>query len=266
MQRWLVLGLFAVVAFALILSLSLTLPNRNEKESPAASSSQNNPPTDAPAGSPTSLVDQKPSPICSSPPDISVGTVNGIPYYQCGPCANNANNSMDLVLLHGAAFTKEDWRASGILEQLCEQVTVYALDLPVSTNHEGLMGHLNLMRDEGILSLPVVLVTPSASGWSITSWLQTTIAGETDLLPNYVATWIPVAAGSVSSLTDSAITLGLANTPVLAIYGNQDAGGRITSERLGDLVGAQVVELVGRHPVYLDSPDEFVTTLQRFLV
>ena len=264
MKGWLVFGLSAVVAFALILSLSLTLPNRNEKESPSASSSQNNPPTDTPAGSPTTLVDQEdssPSSICS-PSEISLGTVNGVPYYQCGPCANNAN-SIDLVLLHGAAFTKENWRTSGILEQFCDKVDVYALDLPVSTDHEGLMSHLNLMRDAGILSLPVVLVTPSASGLSITRWLQT---GETDLLPNYVATWIPVAAGSVSSLTDSAITLGLENTPVLAIYGNQDAGGRITSERLGDLVGAQVVELVGRHPVYLDSPDEFVTAVQRFLV
>jgi pimeloyl-ACP methyl ester carboxylesterase len=259
-----VLGLFAVVSFALILSLSLTLPNRNERESPFASSSQNNPPTDAPAGSPTTLVDQEdssPSPMYSSS-EISLGIVNGVPYYQCDQCANNAN-SMDLVLLHGAAFTKEDWRTSGILGQFCEEVTVYALDLPVSTNHEGLMGHLNLMRDAGILSLPVVLVTPSASGLSITRWLQT---GETGLLPNYVATWIPVAAGSISSVTDSAITLGLVNTPVLAIYGNQDAGGRITSERLGDLVGAQVVELVGRHPVYLDSPNQFVTTVQRFLV
>lgn len=74
-----------------------------------------------------------------------------------------------------------------------------------------------------------------------------------------------MAAGSVSSLTDSTITLGLANTPVLAIYGNQGAGGLITSERLENLVGVQVVELVGGHPVYLDSPDEFVTTVLDYL-
>ena len=64
------------------------------------------------------------------PLKITLGTVTyddgnvNLPYYHCGPLPttttsdNNNPNLTELILLHGAAFTKEDWKSSGILDML----------------------------------------------------------------------------------------------------------------------------------------------------
>ena len=170
-----------------------------------------------------------------------------------------------LVLLHGGAYSKEDWKDVGILDQFCAtpQVSVTALDLSISADSETLKSLLNSL-DASVdleLSKPVVLVTPSASGKTIVDWIMNGNASE---IPDYIETWVPIATGSLVLASDAQIE-SLIPLPVLAFNGDQDTAGGKYSQRLATLIGAKAVELKGGHPVYLQSPDEFVQEILVFL-
>jgi pimeloyl-ACP methyl ester carboxylesterase len=190
------------------------------------------------------------------------GSVDGVAYYHCSATATE--NVHHLVLLHGASFTKENWN-QGILDQFCAvpQVSVTPLDLSAYAGNDDLRSILDSLEasSDVQVSKPVVLVTPSASGYTIVDWITN---GDVSLIPEYIETWVPIASGSLSSATDQQVQ-SLGDLPVLAIYGNGDSGGVKVSQRLGDLVGATVVELVGGHSVYLDQPDDFVNEVLSFL-
>jgi hypothetical protein len=183
----------------------------------------------------------------------------------------------DLILLHGSAFTKEDWKTSGILQDLCSRsrnIRVTAVDLPVTATHKDLIQLLMVSTNEQLISLPVTLVTPSASGKAITDWISSGDIDNENKLPNFVSLWIPVACGSIDNVSDTQLLKlkDLTSTSaeatgrrfqIFAIYGDQDLKGKKTSERLRNLIGADILELPGRHPVYLDSPSDFVTSVIR---
>ena len=185
---------------------------------------------------------------------IESGIVSGIAYYHCG------GSEEHLVLLHGAAFSKEEWNSSGILSLLCvgDRLSVSALDLPVSAGHAQLKSLLIAMEDSALIQRPVALVTPSASGKTITDWLE---KGDVNEIPLYVSKWIPVAAGSVAKASESQLSTLKATLPIFAIYGSRDAMGQHVSERLATLSGATVLEIDGGHPAYLDSPKAFVAAV-----
>lgn len=202
-----------------------------------------------------------------APPPLILGTVDGISYYH-QPAVSPTEENHHLVLLHGAAFTKENWKSSGILGLFAKdfpQLAVTALDLPVSADHERLASLLRSMRDEDLVEqLPVSgLVTPSASGKSITSWIRHEAS---EGLSSFVGLWIPVASYSVASCSASDLeTLGkqAPDLKVLAIYGDRDKKGKTVTQSLRDHAGAETLELPGKHPVYLDSPDPFVAAVGR---
>lgn len=80
-----------------------------------------------------------------------------IAYYRCGKHENEEipdHKQMDLVLLHGSAFTKEDWKSSGILGQFCQfnkdGLSITALDLPVSADFEHFLTVFKEMRAKKI--------------------------------------------------------------------------------------------------------------------
>mmetsp|Transcript_26516 Transcript_26516/g.62323 ORF Transcript_26516/g.62323 Transcript_26516/m.62323 type:complete len:384 (-) Transcript_26516:556-1707(-) len=198
------------------------------------------------------------------PPSPIWGTVgdDNVSYYH-QPAASPTARNHHLVLLHGSAFTKEDWKTSGILGLFHREfpaVTVTALDLPVSADHGALARLMRSMRDEDLIEqLPIsALVTPSASGYSITSWIR---EESSEGLSSYVSAWIPVASYSVAQCSPGDLETLRAQRPdvsVLAIYGDRDKQGGTVMESLREHSGAEVLELPGRHPVYLDSPSEFV--------
>eukprot|EP00934_Nitzschia_sp_Nitz4_P002771 Nitzschia sp. Nitz4//scaffold249_size28687//5883//6491//NITZ4_008115-RA/size28687-processed-gene-0.37-mRNA-1//-1//CDS//3329544011//2761//frame0 len=181
---------------------------------------------------------------------IVSGVVNGIPYDHC------PGSTKHLVLLHGARFTKKDWKTSGIMDQFCKyhQLSATAMDLPVSAGHQELKKLLESMQAQNLVQLPVALVTPSASGKTMSDWMM---HGDVNELSNYVDMWIPVAPGSVTQASDNQVQSLTGNLSIFAIYGNQDNMGKVVSTRLGSLADAKVLELKGGHPCYLDSPDEF---------
>ena len=198
-------------------------------------------------------------------------------YYHCGPLPTKSNPQLsELVLLHGAAFTKEDWKSSGILDMLCDinnnedggDLSITAWDLPVSADGYELIGAYNAMVNGKKLSgHPVTFVTPSASGKALTT--LGTIVHEHDAhqeLKLLVKGWIPVASGSVLKVNDEALLKYVhAHIPILAIHGDQDVMGKKVTERLVQLTKAKGVELEGHHPVYLDSPDDFVMEVIKFM-
>jgi len=193
------------------------------------------------------------------------------------------------ILLHGSGVSNDVWKTSGVLDlfrRLYPSVTVTAVDLPVNADHYQLASLLESMEASGLVeSLPVsALVTPSASGFSVTTWIQSddddyyeydddddTIHNNDNNifnpllwdLPDYVSAWIPVASQSVTDCSDQELERlkNLSHLRVLAIHGDKDTKGKKVSERLFDLTEAQVMELPGEDPVYLKSPMAFVEAI-----
>jgi pimeloyl-ACP methyl ester carboxylesterase len=195
--------------------------------------------------------------------DVQQGVVGGIPYLHCGGGASQTASTTDVVLLHGARFTKEDWSTSGILEKLCVDFAVTALDLDKTAGHLELKHVLDVMKADSLLSMTKLpaIVTPSASGNTIVDWLD-----NVSELKQYVGKWIPVAPPSVGKATEDQLKQLADMLPILAIYGDKDSGGKIVSDKLGRFSQAKVIEITGSHPCYLDSPDDFVKRVKAFLV
>mmetsp|Transcript_27134 Transcript_27134/g.57942 ORF Transcript_27134/g.57942 Transcript_27134/m.57942 type:complete len:330 (+) Transcript_27134:227-1216(+) len=240
-----------------------------------------------------------------------------MPYYHCGPLPLPLPGSPDnehmteLVLLHGAAFTKEDWRDSGILQSLCDvndgstgaedqsirklsdsryyyprPLSVTALDLPVPGEGDIFYDAIQSLASQHVLSgNPVVIVSPSAGGRAIVSLGEMAVAASSSseeeedeeeqrdqrqtppLLEKTIKAWIPVASGAVLRTTDEVLELfPKVGVEILSINGNLDYAGRRSTERLVDVCGAKGVELKGTHPVYLDSPEEFVDEVLKFMI
>ena len=228
-----------------------------------------------------------------------------LPFLHCGPEYGSLPNPGDgagreLLLLHGAAFRASTWEESGILEGLCllgkqaaasdasegtvaGDLSVTALDLPVSADALYLNQAFKALWERGIISGEATyVVTPSASGSAMISAASfavskdqdgessTMVEGQTEdvskILSRMVRGWIPVAAGAVLSASTETIGvfIGL-KIPILAIYGDQDAKGKDSSDRLAVEAGAWTLELEGRHPCYLDSPNEFIRAVIDFI-
>jgi len=198
---------------------------------------------------------------------IHVEDDNRIAYYHCdGP---GREGEATLVMLHGMRFTKQDWKTSGILKDLCtrriiKKLSVFAVDLDVKSDFKDLMKFLDLSTKKGKMSKPVVLMTPSASGRTMSTWADSAAVEGT--LKQYISKWIAVAPVSFLSTPEHDVrNLNELALPILAIYGNEDKPGKDVSERLHVLANARVVELEGGHPVYLDRPKEFVDYVVEFI-
>lgn len=203
---------------------------------------------------------------------------NILDYIHCGSFfrSNTLDKDIDLeiLMLHGAAFKKEDWVTSGILNDLCfkggKHISITAMDLSVRTTEEGLDDAFQALVDAGVLSgLPVVIITPSASGKSVVSMASAAFQSENGMriLQKVLKTWIPVASGAVLSVQENEIfsVFSKAGVDILAIHGDQDEMGKKVTQKLENFAGAKGVQLHGRHPCYLDSPTEFVATVYQYL-
>jgi hypothetical protein len=195
--------------------------------------------------------------------NITEGVVGGVPYLHCYPLSTESIpvlSQKNLILLHGAKFTKEDWRKESLMEKFCRDMPVTALDLDKHAGYMELRNVLDALQKESMCQFPVNIVTPSASGFTIIDWLQ-----NINELTKYVHRWIPVASPAIASTADGLLGQLKGRIDILAIYGDRDSGGKLVSERLEQLCGAQVVEIPGGHPCYFDSPDRFVTSIRSFL-
>ncbi len=221
----------------------------------------------------------KPHDIKMSLPFGSGEDEKTLSYYHCGDSGGrrrtkSSENDIEIVLLHGSAFTKEDWIESEIFQNLCikgndnndeRTVSVSALDLSVRADGLGLESAFDALVREGVLSgNPIIVVTPSASGKSI---VQLVSEGNTSVLQKIVSAWMPVASGAVLGVKDDKAfkVFSELNIPILAMNGDKDKMGQKVTKKLVDVAGAKGVEMEGAHPCYLDSPTFFVDTILSFL-
>lgn len=139
-----------------------------------------------------------------------------VPYLHCGPMhglgvagggglrgmlgsvtqsSPSAQPPREILLLHGARYTKEDWRTSGILDSLClmgkgeddpGSLSVTAIDLSVAAGPLELARAVDALRGSGVLSPhPVFVVSPSASGAAVVGLGE--MAAEHDGVPSPMA-------------------------------------------------------------------------------
>ena len=138
------------------------------------------------------------------PGTIRTGSAGVVDCYHCSATKSDDQPVQHIVLLHGASFTKENWKKVGILDQFCAvpQVSTTALDLSAGAGSTALRSVLDALSNSTNVdvSKPVVLVTPSASGYTIVDWL---LQGDTAEIPSYVHVWVPVATGSLQQATDA---------------------------------------------------------------
>ena len=197
-------------------------------------------------------------------------------YHQAAASSSTSIQQHSLVLLHGSKFTKEDWiqnssssTSKNIISLFHQQfpysISITAVDLPVKADYNQLVSLLEAMQDKGLISLPVSIVTPSASGFSIVDWIMNDDQDVTNKLPTYIHTWIPVASGSVLRFTNEQLTRIdlLEDFNIFAINGSLDKMGKKVTKKLGKHASTitKSIELKGGHPVYLDSPKEFVNAI-----
>lgn len=230
-----------------------------------------------------------------------------LPYYHCGPFytlgANQVGDDADstnevakiyheYLFLHGAAYTKEDWKSSGILKQMCTRTqrdietlmyfSVTALDLPAQSDAVTLARAFDALAEANIISgLPIIIVSPSASGRGVldlasVSQSQTKIESKEaiekglspsphlSLLETMLLAWVPIACYDVSTVQDSSLfdVFETSHIPILAIYGSNDKRGQEVANRLEKLAAAKTVMLGTNHACYLDDPNKFVETLK----
>lgn len=212
-----------------------------------------------------------------------VGKSGTISYYHCGPKYNQHNNleesqqqKIEILLLHGAAFSKENWLKSGLLDRLCTErnsnnnVSVTAVDLPVNSDGKDLNALFTVLVKHNIISgRPLSIVSPSASGKSIVSlaeYAKSNTTPEKDYLTQIVHIWIPVASGSVLKASEETLSMFKKyNIPILAMNGNEDEMGKLVTKRLVQYSNAEDIEIQGGHPCYFDSPDDFILLLFDFI-
>lgn len=202
--------------------------------------------------------------------EIIERTFDSIPYYHCSEGEGvSALETRDIVLLHGAKYTKEDWKTSGVLKILCNynHVNVLALDLPVSTEYKVLFQLLEgLAREKIITKLPLAaLVTPSASGKAVVTAIQ---SDKVKTLGEGIArVWVPIACSDVRSLTAQQLRSVKESRflSVWSVHGDQDEMGKTVSSKLQKEAGSEVSVFSGGHAFYLNVPHEFAMALTKRL-
>jgi hypothetical protein len=189
-------------------------------------------------------------------------TPGGVEYYRCRA---STDAERTILLFHGASLTREQWKTSGILDDLCGRpgLTVYALDLSVASDAVDLKALMDdLASSNLVFRLPVdAVVTPSASGSMVVDWGGRTYLANASFAPmaSYWSLWVPVACPSVSSV-DPPDKLGgmFPGVEILAVHGDQDASGGRVMQRLETYAGATLVTIDGGHACYMQSPGDFV--------
>eukprot|EP00590_Aulacoseira_subarctica_P006104 CAMPEP_0172417560 /NCGR_PEP_ID=MMETSP1064-20121228/4090_1 /TAXON_ID=202472 /ORGANISM="Aulacoseira subarctica , Strain CCAP 1002/5" /LENGTH=398 /DNA_ID=CAMNT_0013155987 /DNA_START=113 /DNA_END=1309 /DNA_ORIENTATION=+ len=239
-----------------------------------------------------------------------------MPYYHCGPFyilgANQGNYFgeetndnkpveetkiyHEFLFLHGAAYTKEDWKTSGILDKMCSRspedvqshthYSVTAVDLNVKSDGLMLAKAFEALAEGGIISgLPIIIVSPSASGRGVLDLAEISQQSEEasseeasseeathiskyalNLLQATLMAWVPVACYDVNNAKDILFgTFESSHIPILAIHGSSDIRGKEVADRLEKVAGARKLVVGKNHACYLDEPDRFVAAVKSII-
>ena len=167
-----------------------------------------------------------------------------------------------VLLLHGAAFSSQNWVELKTLEKLqAAGFRAIAVDLPgfgKSERNSRMLDKAGFLRDlmkELQISCPV-LVSPSMSGTYALPYLLKS--------SDSLAGFVPVAPVGGPGLDVGA--LEHIQTPALVVWGERDRGlGKRGAKRLLRLPHSSELMIAGgRHPAYLDAPELFNKRLVAF--
>ncbi|KAM8867533.1 protein ABHD14A [Synchiropus picturatus] len=174
--------------------------------------------------------------------------------------------SLQVVLLHGQAFTSKTWEELGTMSLLAANGhQALAMDLPgygKSPDSEALKSDQNrvnllsrFMESLGVRA--AVLVSPSMSGHYSIPFLMKNSA--------QLQGFVPIAPVGTRSYTPQQYQS--IQTPTLIVYGSLDTNlGAQSHKNLIQLPNHSVLKLEeARHACYMDSPKEFHQGLMEFL-
>ncbi|XP_067159320.1 protein ABHD14A-like [Apteryx mantelli] len=173
---------------------------------------------------------------------------------------------LDILLLHGQAFTSKTWEALGTLALLAEEgYRAVAIDLPghgdsppskTVATEQGRVALLDHVL-RGLAMRRPVLVSPSMSGRFAMPFLLAR--------GSRLAGFVPIAP--VGTRAYAARRYQQVQTPTLILYGDGDAGlGPQALQSLRHLPRHQEAVLRGAgHACYLDRPGDFHRALLGFL-
>ncbi|XP_068951694.1 protein ABHD14A [Petaurus breviceps papuanus] len=173
---------------------------------------------------------------------------------------------IEVVLLHGKAFTSHLWQQLGTLEKLSQRgYRAIALDLPGFGNSfpspvaDTEVGRANLLHQilQDLEVKNVVLVSPSLSGLYSLPFLMRAhqqLCGFVPIAPTFTKKYTPKQFSAIQ-------------TPTLIIYGALDKGlAQESLEKLRYLPNHSTVKLQGAgHACYLHQPHDFHDALLTFL-
>ncbi|XP_053145666.1 protein ABHD14A-like isoform X2 [Hemicordylus capensis] len=173
---------------------------------------------------------------------------------------------LEVIFLHGQAFTSKTWEDLGTLALLSESgYRAIAIDLPGYGNSPrsnavetvpGRVAFLQQILKELGLQRPVLISSSMSGRYSIPFLLA---SGE------QLKGFVPIAPVSTKDFTIQQYQK--VKTPTLIVYGERDAGlGAQSLQSLQQIPRSRVVMLSGAdHACYLDKPQEFHKALLDFL-
>lgn len=179
-------------------------------------------------------------------------------------------NQVEVLLLHGAAFSSQTWLEIRTLQSL--QYNGYrtiAIDLPgygkSAYNRAGYNDPANFINlvMEGFNMKNVVLISPSMSGMYAIPYM---FSHHLSNRKNRLVGWVPVAPGGVTSHSIGEYE-NLKVPNVLVTFGENDVHGkRYSWKYLAKIPTAKVYEVKNAgHPAYLTDPGTWNSKLVKFL-
>ena len=211
---------------------------------------------------------------------IPIDDFTSIPYVHSGPTysSSGATRPKELLLLHGMKFTKETWVKHEIISTMSRfepSLSITAVDLAATADGTALVDLFNGLVKANLLSgQPVFILSPSASGKSVVDLLEMSMLATAEeaenepVVPQILRGWIPVACGKVQSTSNDVLDqINKFRIPILALYGDLDTSGRVTSQKLKEIgmSNVEVIEMQGGHPVYLDDTAKFINFVILFI-
>ncbi|KAA0191666.1 hypothetical protein HAZT_HAZT006209 [Hyalella azteca] len=184
-------------------------------------------------------------------------------YQGCVPAAA-ADKSKFVLLLHGAAFSSQNWRDIGTLSLLAAMgYTAVAIDIPASFVPSVVQQLQQVSQLQHCTLVRPILISPSMSGqYSVP--LLVTEAQDPSGDP-YLGAYIPVAPVATEQLTTSLASA--VRTRTLILRGETDKSlGLKSVENLKHIPDSLVVVIPDAgHPAYINQPQIFHNILHNFL-
>lgn len=180
------------------------------------------------------------------------------------------DNSKSVLLLHGMSFTSADWEKNEILESITKLgFNVYAVDFPGFGNSEksetysisgqNVIAASNFVRDfsEQVMDNLECIIGPSMGGFiALSAVSQYPLISKKAIL---------VAPAGFELLRDSLKNI---EADTALIWGTDDSviPIQIGREMVTMIPKCRLFEVEGAgHPVYLEKPSEFMSTVGKFL-